>query len=44
VKASWFIILGVITFLGIISFVLFLVWQKQAKGKEEEKKKRRDNV
>jgi hypothetical protein len=44
VKASWFIILGVIAFLGIISFVLFLVWQKQAKGKEEEKKKRRDNA
>jgi hypothetical protein len=38
VKTSWWIILGVISFLGIVSFILFIVWQKQAKGKEERRR------
>lgn len=38
VKYSWWVIIAVISFLGLISFMLFVVWQKKAAEKEEEKK------
>ena len=36
VKASWWIILGIIGFLLLLSFVFFFVWQKQASTVETE--------
>jgi len=38
VKTSWWIILLVVIFLGVLSFGLFLVWHKQAKMAQIEKK------
>lgn len=38
VKTSWWIILLVIIFLGALSFGLFVVWHKQAKIAQSEKK------
>jgi len=38
VKTSWWIILLVVIFLGVLSFGLFLVWHKQAKIAQIEKK------
>jgi len=38
VKTSWWIILLVVIFLGVLSFGLFIVWHKQAKAALLEKK------
>ncbi|MDD5356094.1 MAG: hypothetical protein PHY56_06130, partial [Candidatus Omnitrophica bacterium] len=38
VKTSWWIILLVVVFLGVLSFGLFIVWHKQAKIAQTEKK------
>jgi hypothetical protein len=38
VKTSWWIILSVILFLALLSFGLFIVWHKQAKTAQSEKK------
>jgi len=38
VKTSWWIILLVVVFLGALSFGLFIVWHKQAKMAQSEKK------
>jgi hypothetical protein len=38
VKTSWWIILLVVVFLGLLSFGLFIVWHKQAKMAQTEKK------
>ncbi|MFA5231193.1 MAG: hypothetical protein WC416_02155 [Candidatus Omnitrophota bacterium] len=38
VKTSWWIILLVVIFLGVLSFGLFIVWHKQAKAALIEKK------
>ncbi|MDD5282128.1 MAG: hypothetical protein PHF69_05475 [Candidatus Omnitrophica bacterium] len=38
VKTSWWIILLVVVFLGVLSFGLFIVWHKQAKIAQIEKK------
>ena len=38
VKTSWWIILLVVLFLGALSFGLFVVWHKQAKMAQSEKK------
>ena len=38
VKASWWVIMGIVIFLSLLSFALFVVWHKQAKTAELEKK------
>jgi hypothetical protein len=40
IKASWWIILGVVSFLGLLSLVLFFIWHKQAaEAKSKQKAK-----
>lgn len=38
VKATWWVILGVIIALGLISFVFFIIWQRQAQSAVLEQK------
>jgi hypothetical protein len=42
VKASWWIILGVVSFLGLLSLVLFFFWHKQA-GEARDKQKAKES-
>ncbi len=45
VKASWWVILAVIISLGILSFIFFIIWQRQAiKQKEEKGKSEEESV
>jgi hypothetical protein len=37
IKSTWWMIIGVVAFLGLVSFILFLLWHKQAKVLTEDK-------
>lgn len=37
IKSTWWMIIGVVAFLGLVSFILFILWHKQAKVLTEDK-------